>query len=182
MPISSWVSYSALRLVILSNLNSKQRSRALRACVKQELFPAIEALRFTRLNHTGYFYGFGRVKGDEFHLIEIQWDKYHRPKFTVNFGRTELETSNGKVGVRNPFTKEWQALDDVGAGSLPTYYRLSQRGSQWFKYRWVSSLFAKEGDRATVRRCADMLDSVEGWFDEDPESIRLVDRMNGRGT
>ena len=161
-------------------LSSKDRSRALRERVKRDLFPLIEALGFRRLKHTGRFYGFGRVRDGRFQLLEIQWDKYHRPRFLVNFGSAEVERNDGKEGLRNPFTNEWLALDEAGAGSLLTYYRLYRGRSPWFRHGLMSGLLGSDGARAATRRCAAMLPLVEGWFEDDAESIVAVNRMNRR--
>lgn len=159
-------------------LNRKQRARALRDCMKKTLFPPIESQGFQKLKHSGLFYGFWRVREDRFEIIEIQWDKYHRARFAVNFGASDVEVNDGRMGVRNAFTDAWHPLEDASESTLLTLYRIRRGLSQWFKFRSWRSLLTSDGAQVVTNRALALLPLIEGWFDADPECIRMVDRMN----
>jgi len=164
-------------------LKSIERSRRLRARLKADLFPVLEERGFRSLKHSNMFYEFGRVRDGQLHVFEIQWDKYHGPKFLINFGRSAIELNDqGEEGVRNPFMDSWLPIHEAGTGGLAESNRI-HRGRmrrQWFRYGLLRSLFASDGDRIAVGRCIAMLSVVEGWFGGDPASVEAVDRMNGR--
>ena len=100
-------------------LRSIERSRQLRKRLKSDLFPLLEAHGFFPLKHTSLFYEFGRLRNGQLHVHEIMWDKYHRPRFIVNFGRAQVEVNDGGIeGIRNPYMDQWLPNPDAGTGVL----------------------------------------------------------------
>lgn len=149
--------------------------------MKAEIFPLLEARGFQRLKHSGTWYGFTRLQSDQLQIIEIQWDKYHRPRFAVNFSQTPVVMHNGETGFRNRFTGEWLPLAEVSCGQ-DHYNRLSvgRLRRQWFGYSWLASLRPSGGPHSAVDRCIAVLPLIDGWFAGDPSSIEIIDRMNQR--
>ncbi|MDH3643545.1 MAG: hypothetical protein OES38_15685 [Gammaproteobacteria bacterium] len=162
---------------------SIDRSRQLRARLKADLFPLLKGRGFRPLKHSSLYYEFGRVSEGQLHVFEIQWDKYHRPRFVVNFGRSAIELNDeGEEGVRNPFMDVWVPVQETGTGGLAESNWLA-RGRlrrRWFRFGMLRGLFASEGDRVVVGRCIEMLPLVDGWFSDDPASVEVVDWMNHR--
>jgi hypothetical protein len=76
---------------------------ALRDAVKERLHPLIEQHGFVRHGKSdALFTGFRRVRDGKLHVLDVQWDKYHRPYFVVNFGEAplaDLELSGARVPV-----------------------------------------------------------------------------------
>lgn len=63
------------------------RTTALRQQIARVFIPRAQDLGFTVDRKNGpVFTEFRRIKGDVLHVFDIQWDKYGRPRFVVNFG------------------------------------------------------------------------------------------------
>ena len=61
-------------------------SHPLREAVKQRFYPFAESRGFTRIKSSNaLFTAFRKSEGDSVYAFEIQWDKYHRPYFVLNF-------------------------------------------------------------------------------------------------
>ena len=70
---------------------------------------------------------FRRIGTEVVHVLEIQWDKYHRPKLVLNFSEVPLE------GV--DFGGKWMEATDVRAVHCGSYLRLVRNQGR-FTYRW----------------------------------------------
>ena len=63
------------------------RTTALRAELKQRFFPFVEARGFTPdMVHAPQFFSFRRSLPTGVHVFDLQFEKYGRPRFVVNFG------------------------------------------------------------------------------------------------
>jgi hypothetical protein len=88
------------------------------------------------------FLRFWRIKDGEAHLFDIQWEKYGRPRFVVNFGRCPAE---GLVIRGKHF-----APQDILATWTPEGGRLQPRpgfsSRSWFRQDkpFLKSLFSRE--------------------------------------
>ncbi|MEZ0261193.1 MAG: hypothetical protein ACAH80_09295 [Alphaproteobacteria bacterium] len=113
------------------------------------------------------FLRFWRIKDDEAHLFDIQWEKYGRPRFIVNFGRCPAA---GLV-IRG----KHYAPQDVLASWTPEGGRLQpQPGTSsrsWFRQDkpFLQSLFSREKLRPADEVIAvDLLctfGEVEMWWE-----------------
>ena len=64
------------------------RTTELRDELKARLFPLAIEKGFSLDKGQGpYFRSFRKVEGGELFVFELQWDKYHRPRFVINFGQ-----------------------------------------------------------------------------------------------
>ena len=138
----------------------------LRRDLKARFFPHVLQGGFI-LDESGApgFWRFRRKAGDGVQLFEVQWDKYGRPRFVINFGRCPFEglRIDGKV-----FPPE-----EVLVGWLPTHGRLQPvRGSSvgsWFRQdkRLLPRLFSKEKlvpAGRVVSRLLELFPEVETWW------------------
>lgn len=66
------------------------KSALLRKELKVSLWPFLERAGFVRGRSTSLFTPFSRHTTHMVHVCEIQWDKYHRPRFVVNFGEVPM--------------------------------------------------------------------------------------------
>ena len=157
-----------------------ERSRQLRALMKQEIFPRLKAMGFQPLKHSGLWYGFTRLEADQVQVIDIQWDKHHGPRFLVNFGQTALVIQDGEEGFYNCYRELWFPLAEITCGQFP-YNRLAfgRFRRQWFKYGWLASLLPSGGPGAPIERVIEFLPLIDGWFAGDPSSIAIVNQMKG---
>ena len=149
--------------------------------MQQEIFPLLEARGFRPLKHTGLWYEFVRQQADQLQQIEIQWDKYHRPGFAINFGQTPVVMRDGETGYCHHLTGEWIPLAGMSSGlaqyNLLTFGHFRRR---FFRYTWLASLLPSGGPHTTIERAIAFLPLVDSWFAGDPASIAIVDRMNSR--
>jgi hypothetical protein len=97
------------------------RSTGLRAAVKERFYPFVAEAGFARAKNVHpLFTVFVRHRNDTVQVFDIQWDKYHTPRFILNFdsaprpvigfdgSRIEISpfnyTSPGRLqGAREPF-------------------------------------------------------------------------------
>lgn len=56
--------------------------------MKSDFYPYVADKGFNRLKATSLFVPFLRSEDGDNQYFEIQWDKYHRPSFTINFGES----------------------------------------------------------------------------------------------
>ncbi len=162
-------------------MKSIERSRQLRALMKQQIFPLLEERGFGPLKHSGHWYEFVRQQSDQLQVVEFQWDKHHRPRFAVNFGQTPVVMRDGETGFYNRFLKEWFPLAEISGGQVDynflTFGRFRRR---WFRYSWLAGLLPSGGPHTAVDRVIELLPLIDGWFAGDPAAIATVDRMNLR--
>ncbi len=59
----------------------------LRQAIKRRFYPFAEGAGFVRAKSTHpHFTTFRRHRTGVLHVFDVQWDKYHRPRFVLNFG------------------------------------------------------------------------------------------------
>ncbi len=64
------------------------RATALREAVKKRFYPFVEKRGFVRAKSKDpFFVTFRRVRGDTVDVFDVQWEKYWRPCFVLNFGQ-----------------------------------------------------------------------------------------------
>ncbi|MDP3858018.1 MAG: hypothetical protein Q8Q73_09710 [Stagnimonas sp.] len=77
----------------------------LREAVKRRFYPFAESSGFLRAKSSHpHFTSFRRVRGDIAQVFDIQWDKYGRPSFVINFGEVclnEPESSAAAVETQH---------------------------------------------------------------------------------
>ena len=111
----------------------------LRSAVKDRLYPVIAQRGFVRGKGAHpLFAGFRRQRDGKVQVFEVQWDKYHRPCFVLNFGEAPL----GELEVNGTHV----SADEVGPAHCPAGGRLQRyRGGSlncWFRLRkpWMKVL------------------------------------------
>ena len=71
------------------------KAKPLREEVKKRFHPLLEQRGFVKEKpQSPYFTTYRRVRDDVADLIDIQWDKYWRPYFVVNFSQGKPEDEN----------------------------------------------------------------------------------------
>jgi hypothetical protein len=107
------------------------RTTALRRELKKRFVPFMAAKGFDfDQRNAPHFLDFHRVAGNRVQFLEVQWEKYGRPRFTVNFGSASSKGTlcqNQLIGA-----------GDVGPGQAEKYCRLHPNGSgsstrHWFR-------------------------------------------------
>jgi len=74
----------------------------LREAVKKHFYPFAEAKGFARAKSTHpHFTTFRRIEPDVVHVFDVQWDKYGRPRFVINFGEVGSGASTASVETQD---------------------------------------------------------------------------------
>ena len=99
--------------------------------IKRTFFPFMEAKGFTLdQRYAPHFIDFRRTLEERVQFFEIQWEKYGKPRFVVNFTHV---SAKGTICYA-----EHVPASDVGPGQAPFYCRLHPNGSgsstrHWFR-------------------------------------------------
>lgn len=89
----------------------------LRENIKRRFYPFVEARGFVRIKSSNsLFTTFRKANGDTAYEFEIQWDKYHRPYFVLNFGVPE--------GAVTPARTKRGRLQRKRGGSINCWFNL----------------------------------------------------------
>ena len=77
------------------------RTTELRDELKARFYPLLHEKGFTLDKGQGpYCRTFRKIVNDEVYVLELQWDKYHRPRFVINFGASfskDIEFGGRKI-------------------------------------------------------------------------------------
>ena len=114
----------------LSVLGSMGTTTEIRREIKQRFIPfALERGFVLDQKHAPTFLEFRRQTGEVAHLFDVQWEKYGRPRFVVNFGTCPIE------GLR--VQEKTIPVAEVMASWVPDRGRLQPRkgtsSSAWFR-------------------------------------------------
>jgi len=136
------------------------KAAPLLAMIKKQFYPFAETRGFVRAkSENPLFTTFHRTVGNQVQMFEIQWDKYWRPCFVVNFGGGSA--SNEQINYEG---------------------RLQRRrgGSQlcWFGIRrpWLSKLLSgkwKYTPEEVVIELIAAFDEMETWWAEGTEGPHI---------
>lgn len=97
--------------------SQKTMPHPLRETVKQRFYPFAENRGFERVKSgNSLFTTFRKSEGDITYEFEIQWDKYHRPCFVLNFGLPE--------GANVPARTKQGRLQRKRGGPLSCWFNL----------------------------------------------------------
>jgi hypothetical protein len=103
----------------------------LRRALKRDYFPHLAERGFTIDERAApHFMDFRRIRGERLHFINLQWEKYGRPRFKFSFG---MASCMGTVSHGEAVSPE-----DVDPGSAPSYCCLyptgdGSRTAHWFR-------------------------------------------------
>ena len=108
---------------------------------------------------------FRRFGAEVVHVFDIQWDKYHRPKFVINFSEAPIE------GV--DFCGKWMDPKDVMSVHCGSYLRLVRNQgrftNRWFQLRrplleQLLSLKRNYDPEEIASQVVNRFDEVEDWW------------------
>jgi hypothetical protein len=102
---------------------------------------------------------FRRFSTNAVHVFEIQWDKYHRPKFVINFSEAPLG------GVE--FGEKWMDSKDIAPVHCGTYLHL-MRSRGRFTYKWFQ----------LRRLLIEQLVLLKRYYEPDEVSTQVVQRFD----
>lgn len=128
---------------------------ALRREIKSRFIPYVERQGFTLDEREApAFWIFRRAAGEAAHVFSIQWDKYGRPRFRLDFGTCPLDGLNAR-GEHFPWL-------DVHPHWLPDTATLKPRGGPlagtWF--RQDRGVFGRLLGRGALRAPGDVVDDL----------------------
>ena len=151
---------------------------ALRQMIKQSFIPLMESKGFqTDMRDMPHFLGFRRIRPGRIDVCDIQWEKYGRPRFVLNFG------SCGPLGVIC-HGREIKP-EDITAGETPWRGRLMPGPPpsvrNWFRQdRSLLERFLKGGRLQppddVIAELIRLFDEVESYWESDTvgKHIRII--------
>lgn len=156
----------------------KSKRAHLRVELSQRFIPYLQSLGFqadedsgkpdTRSTHP--FGAFVRKHGSTADVIDIQFDKYQRPRFIINFSRRppRVIEDGWTIGPRNA---RLPRLTEFGAERFrwAESFRLTPRArsARWFTVRTFFGLRSpKTSSKAVVDRLMNLFPQVEAWFND----------------
>jgi hypothetical protein len=135
-------------------------ARQLRAILSEDFGRYLIALGFEPEKRSSFFYPYRRRTRRGLDLVEVQFDKYNRPKFVINFGTLPGDFIVDSYG-------RFVDAKDVSIAHLFQWGRLHRRAflRQWFGVGGLSSLISPENAaRREVFLLKDLFKQVELWF------------------
>ena len=146
-------------------MNSKTfATTTLRDLIKSRFADFVGERGFERERADSLFYPFRRRHEARHDLIEVQFDKYHRPKFVVNFGQLPAE---GIIDAYGRFVDS----DSVGVAHLVQRGRLYPTGRSlllgepaWFAVRWWNSRRPEKAAEVQIEKLIRVFTQLEEWF------------------
>jgi len=133
----------------------------LREAVKDYFYPFAESKDFVRAKSKHpHFTTFRRVKGATVHVFDVQWDKYGRPAFVINFGEASFEES--KTLVDNVETEQCNVLCRLQPDkNSPGWWRLRK---PWLEVLKTGRL--RFEPKEVVLRAIACFPDAEAWWAE----------------
>jgi hypothetical protein len=137
------------------------RTTDLRRAIKRSFVPLMERKGFnTDSRDMPQFLAFRRITPEKIYVCDIQWEKYGRPRFVLNFG---------SCGPRGVICHGKEIIPtDVTTSATPRCGRLlpgrSPHTSSWF--RQDRSLLQAVWRRSSLRSPNDVIDNLLNLFPE----------------
>ncbi|KQZ40063.1 DUF4304 domain-containing protein [Duganella sp. Root1480D1] len=145
----------------------------LREAIKRYFYPYAESQGFKRAKSSHpQFTSFRRFQGERIHVFDVQWDKYGRPRFIVNFGEANVNNVGvPKMEVETQHCNHMYRLQRKKGGSY----------SCWFQLRkpWLEALSSRrlkyQPEEVVDQLIAYFLEMEAWWSDklEGPHVQRL---------
>jgi hypothetical protein len=138
---------------------------ALRKALQASLWPHAERAGFARGKSTSLFTTFRRQAGDVVHVFDVQWDKYHRPRFVINFGAASLSgllqknQVAGVEGIEPHHCPDMLRLHRRHGGSMNSWFQL--RRPLWEKVTTLSWNHSPDEVATTV---VSLFPELEAWW------------------
>jgi hypothetical protein len=135
------------------------RSQPLRDALKKRFYPFAQERGFYRGKATSLFTPFERIVDGKIQFFEIQWDKYHRPRFVINFG--ECASSEVKGSEPSPSSGRLQRWR---GGSMRTWFQISK---PWIETLRTVSWYYKPDE--VVSHLIECFSELEAWWSSKKE-------------
>jgi hypothetical protein len=114
------------------------RTTSLRRVIKRDFVPHLRDKGFSLdMRHAPQFFTFRKIDTDAVYVCDIQWEKYGRPRFVLNFGKCSADSVS--------FRGERLLPGDIFPVHTPERGRLAP-GRQWTTGGWFRQ------DRPLVKR------------------------------
>ena len=150
------------------------RTSILREAIKAKFYPFALGRGFVRGKATSMFTPFRRIRGNVVQVFDVQWDKYNRPRFVINFG--EAPSNGVEFGGQKVSTNMLEPghcplggrLQRWRGGSPRTWFQLSKPWSQTLlTFQWA---YSQEEVVAEVISC---FSELEAWWDSKREGPHI---------
>lgn len=135
------------------------QSQPLREALKKRFYPFAQERGFVSGKATSLFTPFERVADGKIHFFEIQWDKYHRPRFVINFGeRASSEKNDSAPPISTGRLQRWRG------GTMRAWF---QTGKPWVET--VRTLRWSYQPDEVASHLIECFSELEVWWDSKQE-------------
>jgi hypothetical protein len=159
--------------MILSVADRKAALRRIRALVGSRFAELVKSRGFERRRGSVRLYRFRRKSAERHDLLEVQFDRYMRPRFIVNFGTVSSD------GLVDGYGRNL-AADDVQIVHLPVSGRLNACPrlllEYWFGVGWVTIGSAERAAELQIDKLIRLFPQVEHWFATGRAGLHLAVR------
>jgi len=146
------------------------QASALRDVMKERFYPFAQERGFVRGKASSMFTPFRRTRGNRLHLFEIQWDKYGKPRFVINFGEapaTGVEVLGEQVSpdqLQSCHCTPNGRLQRRRGGSLGTWFQVRKP-----LMKAITSLQWNYRPDEVVAQAIDAFPELETWWETKQE-------------
>lgn len=151
-----------------------KKASLLREAVKTRFYPLALERGFVRGLATSLMTPFHRISGDRVHWFEIQWDKYHRPFFVLNFSEFSVAEAGGVTTAPALFPPATVSRDGIGrlqrkkGGSLSGWFRLKKPLS------WqLLTLQRYYSPDEVADQLIEAFEELEAWWENGTEGLHI---------
>jgi hypothetical protein len=142
-------------------------ARPLRKDIKERFYPLLEGLGYRRRS-TSLSTTFRRVVGDRVRIVQLNWDKYHRPSFAIVFGETPNSVIPSPLG--DVTLEAVEPCHSEALGSLQRKPRSQFVGDAWFKLRKplfeaLTTMRLRYAPHEVVDQLLRTYPEIERWFE-----------------
>lgn len=109
------------------------KTTELRQQLKQRFFPFLESKEFSSdMRDAPQFFTFRRISGEKIYVLDIQWDKYGRRRFALNFSMGFPDEIISYEEKTSPLNARVNNFRSRGRLLSKHQFRLFQVDRQWF--------------------------------------------------
>jgi hypothetical protein len=159
--------------MILSVADRKAALRRIRALVGSRFAELVKSRGFERRRGSVRLYRFRRKSAERHDLLEVQFDRYMRPRFIVNFGTVSSDGLVDGYG-RNLAADDVQIVHLSVSGRLNACPRLLLE--YWFGVGWVTIGSAERAAELQIDKLTRLFPHVEHWFATGRAGLHLAVR------
>lgn len=142
--------------------------------MKERFYPFAEECGFVRGKTSSMFVPFRRVRGNKVEVFDVQWDKYNKPRFVLNFGEAPL--TGNEIRGKHISAEDLVACDCSPNGRLQRWRGGSLR--TWFQMRkplfeTIMTFSFNYTPEEVVSQVTTAFSELENWWESKKEGSHV---------